>query len=95
VRFDELGGLLTGTFASYTIPSIGQAPVPESFRTETPSPNNPNGVKGVGELGATGATPALANAVYDALAPLGIGEDELPMPFTPDRVWEAIRRARG
>jgi carbon-monoxide dehydrogenase large subunit len=94
VRFDELGGLLTGTFASYSIPSIGQAPIPESFRTETPSPNNPNGVKGVGELGATGATPALANAVYDALAPLGIAEDDLPMPFTPDRVWEAIRRAR-
>jgi carbon-monoxide dehydrogenase large subunit len=35
----------------------------------------------------------VASAVADALAPLGI--DHIDMPATPDRVWAAIRAARG
>jgi carbon-monoxide dehydrogenase large subunit len=35
----------------------------------------------------------IANAVSDALAPLGIRITELPM--TPTRLWELIERARG
>ena len=57
-----------------------------------PSPSNPLGAKGAGEAGATGAVPALANAVMDALATFGIRE--LDTPFTPFRVWSAIRSAR-
>ena len=55
----------------------------------TPSPVNPLGIKGVGEAGTIGATPAIANAVLDALAPLGITHLDLPM--TPERVWRALR----
>ena len=44
----------------------------------TPSPNNPLGLKGVGEAGTIGATPAVANAVMDALHPLGIRHLDLP-----------------
>ena len=55
----------------------------------TPSPVNPLGIKGVGEAGTIGATPAIANAVLDALAPLGITHLDLPM--TPERVWQAIK----
>jgi carbon-monoxide dehydrogenase large subunit len=36
--------------------------------------------------------PAVANAVIDALRPLGI--NTLDFPYTPDRVWRAIRKAR-
>jgi carbon-monoxide dehydrogenase large subunit len=57
-----------------------------------PSPSNPLGVKGAGEAGTTGAVPAVANAVIDALRPLGI--DSLDLPYTPDRVWHAIRTAK-
>jgi carbon-monoxide dehydrogenase large subunit len=93
VAFDDGGTLLTGNFATYAIPTIDQAPWLESYRTETPSPNNPAGIKGAGEAGATGSTPAVANAVADALAHLGV--ELAVMPFTPERVWTAIRRARG
>ena len=48
-------------------------------------------MKGVGEAGTIGATPAIANAVIDALAPLGV--KHLDMPFTPEKVWRAIRDA--
>ena len=56
-----------------------------------PSPANPLGVKGAGEAGATGAVPTLANAVMDALAPLGM--HQLDMPYTPYKVWSAIQSA--
>ena len=35
--------------------------------------------------------PRVVNAVLDALSPLGISD--LSMPFTPERVWRAIRDA--
>jgi hypothetical protein len=59
----------------------------------TPNPNNPLGAKGVGEAGTIGSIAALMNAVLDALAPLGV--EHLDMPFTPARVWQAIRDAHG
>jgi carbon-monoxide dehydrogenase large subunit len=61
--------------------------------TVTPNPNNPLGAKGVGEAGTIGSIAALMNAVLDALAPLGI--EHVDMPYTPERVWQAIRAARG
>jgi aerobic carbon-monoxide dehydrogenase large subunit len=49
-------------------------------------------VKGAGEAGTTGALPALALAVLDALRPLGV--EHLDVPYTPARVWAAIKAAR-
>jgi len=40
-----------------------------------------------------GLLPAVANAVMDALRPLGIGH--LDMPLTPAKVWHAIRSAKS
>jgi carbon-monoxide dehydrogenase large subunit len=57
-----------------------------------PSPTNLLGAKGAGEAGTTGAIPTLANAVIDALRPLGI--QHLDMPFTPLKLWRAIRAAQ-
>ena len=42
----------------------------------SPSPLNPLGVKGVGEGGAVAPPAAIANAVCDALAPLGVEINE-------------------
>ncbi|MCL4800607.1 MAG: hypothetical protein KJ025_13530, partial [Burkholderiales bacterium] len=58
-----------------------------------PTATNALGAKGVGESGCSGSLPALANAVMNALRPLGIAT--LDMPFTPARLWEAIAAARG
>ncbi len=57
------------------------------------APLNPLGAKGIGEAGSIGTPAAVANAVCDALAPLGIRD--LDPPFTDARVWEAIDRARS
>ena len=93
VSYDDSGTLLTGNWTSYRIPAISDVLPIVSVRTETPTPNNPLGVKGVGEAGATGSTPAVANAVMDALARLGVDEDDISMPYTPVKVWSAIRKA--
>jgi carbon-monoxide dehydrogenase large subunit len=58
-----------------------------------PSPGNPLGVKGAGEAGTTGALPTVANAVIDALRPLGI--HRLDLPYSPHRLWIAMRTARS
>jgi carbon-monoxide dehydrogenase large subunit len=60
--------------------------------TVTPSPSNPMGVKGVGEAGTIGATPAIANAVLDALSPLGIRH--LDLPLTPEKIWRALQKSK-
>src|SRR5262249_31846024 len=91
--YDESSGqLLTGTFMDYEMPRADGMPQIRLYDRSIPSPGNPLGVKGAGEAGTTGAVPAVANAVIDALRPLGI--DTLDLPYTPDRVWRAIRGAQ-
>ena len=89
VVYDQDGQLLTGNLTTYLLPTAADLPTFETDRTETATPHNPMGVKGIGEGGTTGSTPAVANAVMDALRPLGI--HNLDMPLTPWRIWEAIR----
>ncbi len=93
VRYDADGNNLTGTLATYAMPSAAELPSFETARMETPSPLNPLGAKGIGESGAIGSTPAVHNAVLDALRPYGV--TDIDMPTTPERVWRAIERARG
>jgi carbon-monoxide dehydrogenase large subunit len=88
----ETGQLLAGSFMDYAMPRAEDVPLFEVDSHEVPTAVNPLGAKGVGEAGTVGALPALANAVNDALAPLGVRH--LDMPFTPARVWAAIQRAR-
>jgi CO/xanthine dehydrogenase Mo-binding subunit len=57
------------------------------------SPINPLGIKGAGEDGTVGAGAAIANAVADALEPLGVTVRALPL--SPSRVRELIREAGG
>jgi aerobic carbon-monoxide dehydrogenase large subunit len=87
--YDEDGQLLTGEFMDYPIARASDIPEYVLGHTVTPSPVNPLGVKGCGEAGTIGATPAIANAVLDALEPLGIMHMDLPL--SPERIWQAIR----
>ena len=91
--YDAAGQLLTGSFMDYTMPRAGLAPDIRLYDHSVPSPSNPLGVKGVGEAGTTGALPALAIAVLDALRPLGIRH--LDLPYTPARVWAAIKAVKA
>ena len=89
----ETAQLLSASFMDYALPRADALP---SFATEVdesqPCTHNPLGAKGCGESGTIGAPAAFVSAVLDALAPLGV--DDLDMPLTPQRVWEAIRAAR-
>jgi carbon-monoxide dehydrogenase large subunit len=87
------GQLLSGSMLDYALPRASWFPQLELDETVTPSPVNPIGVKGVGEAGAIASTAAVANAVNDALRPLGIGH--VDMPLTPQTVWKAMQAAKG
>ena len=89
IAFDEDGNNVTGSLASYAMPSAGDLPMYETERTQTPTPRNPLGAKGIGEAGTIGSTPAVWNAVVDAVSYLGV--KNVDMPATPQRVWQAIR----
>ncbi|TMF33707.1 MAG: xanthine dehydrogenase family protein molybdopterin-binding subunit [Chloroflexi bacterium] len=91
--YSDDGQLLSGSMMDYALPRAAWLPSFELDETVTPSPVNPIGVKGVGEAGAIASTAAVANAVNDALAPLGIGH--LDMPYTSQTVWRAIQSAKG
>jgi carbon-monoxide dehydrogenase large subunit len=88
IAFDEDGNNVTGSLASYAMPSAGDLPMYETERTQTPTPRNPLGAKGIGEAGTIGSTPAVWNAVVDAVSHLGV--KNIDMPATPQRVWQAI-----
>jgi carbon-monoxide dehydrogenase large subunit len=87
----ESGQLLTGSFMDYAMPRSDILGRVELYDHSVPSPSNPLGVKGAGEAGTTGALPAVANAVIDALRPLGI--HQLDFPFSAARVWSAMHRS--
>jgi carbon-monoxide dehydrogenase large subunit len=87
----ETGQALTASFMDYYMPRAGLVRGIRGDEHPTASKVSPLGVKGVGESGCTGSLPALANAVIDALRPLGI--EHLDMPMTPSRLWKAIQEA--
>lgn len=89
--YDQSGQLVTSTLMDYLAPCATDVPTFLLDHRETPSPLTPGGHKGVGEGGTIGATAAVANAVADALAPLGVRICRLPL--SPDRVRALIRSA--
>jgi carbon-monoxide dehydrogenase large subunit len=91
--YGDDGQVETGTFMNYAIMRAGDMPPMILGETITPNPFNPLGVKGVGECGTNGAPPSVANALMDALAPLGI--DHVDMPYTAPKLWGIIRKAEG
>jgi carbon-monoxide dehydrogenase large subunit len=86
--YDDDGNLLTTTMTTYLVPTAAELPSFETDLTESRA-DNPLGVKGVGETGTIAAAPAVINAVVDALSYLGV--TDVPLPATPERVWNAIQ----
>jgi carbon-monoxide dehydrogenase large subunit len=84
--YDAAGQLLTGTLMDYALPRAAMIPPLELDHIEEPA-SNLAGVRGVGEGGTLGPAAVLANAAADALAPLGIELNELPL--TSGRLWAA------
>ncbi len=89
--YDADGTLATPSFREYLLPSVHEAPDVIVEHRQTPSPFTEFGVKGVGEGGRLVAPTAIASAIDDALKPLGVWIDELPM--TPERVVQVVSAA--
>jgi 2-furoyl-CoA dehydrogenase large subunit len=77
--YNEDGQLIAQTFMDYLLPSSHEVPVVEIIDHETPSPLTVLGQKGCGESGYLGAPAAVANAINDAIGPLGISVNTLPI----------------
>src|SRR3989441_5165205 len=88
VVYGDDGQLLTGSLVDYLVPTAAEVPAIEVVHLERPSPTTLGGFKGVGEGGTIGAPAAVANAIADALAPLGVEISELPV--TPERLFRLI-----
>ena len=92
LAYDDNGQPLTTSFMDYLIPGTMEVPPMEVIHMETPPAVSVTGFKGMAEGGTIGSTAAVANAVADALAPLGVEVRELPL--TPDRVYRLIQEKR-
>jgi carbon-monoxide dehydrogenase large subunit len=86
------GQLLTGSLMDYTMPRADDLPNFKVATHNTMCTHNPLGSKGVGEVGAIGSPPAIINAVLDALKDVGV--EDITMPASPHRVWQAIQNAQ-
>ncbi|HEY7662949.1 MAG TPA: xanthine dehydrogenase family protein molybdopterin-binding subunit [Xanthobacteraceae bacterium] len=93
IPYDAQGQPLVGTLADYLVPCAAELPAIKIVHLHTPTPYTEYGVKGMGEGGAIAPPAAIANAVRDALAPLGAELNETPL--TPRRVLAAIARAQA
>ncbi len=87
--YDDDGNILNGTLMDYLVPTAVESPHWETGKTITPSPHHPIGAKGVGESPTVGAPPAIANAIVDALAHLGVAN--IDIPITPFKVWKVLK----
>jgi 2-furoyl-CoA dehydrogenase large subunit len=90
--YNDEGQLIAQTFMDYLLPSSHEVPAIEIVDHETPSPHTVLGQKGSGESGYLGAPAAIANAVNDAIRPLGISINTLPIKVS--KLGDLIAEAR-
>ena len=91
--YDENGQPLAATFADYHLPGACEVPAIGIDHMEFPSPISRFGQKGIGEGGAIGPPAAIANAINDALASIGVEVDALPI--TPARLLAKLAQTRA
>ncbi|MGA8616555.1 MAG: xanthine dehydrogenase family protein molybdopterin-binding subunit [Xanthobacteraceae bacterium] len=89
----ESGQLLAGSFMDYAMPRASDLLPYVTELSEVPSTTHPLGIRPAGEGGTVPALAVVINAIVDALSDFGVRHIE--MPATPERVWQAIREARG
>src|SRR5690606_7289323 len=87
--YDDAGTLVSGSFVDYLVPTAADTISFDTATTTTLATTNTLGTKGVGEAGTIASTPCIVNGVVDALRIFGV--DDVQMPCTPERVWQAIR----
>jgi carbon-monoxide dehydrogenase large subunit len=93
VVHDAEGQCLTASLSDYLVPVASTVPPIGIVHVEAELPATLGGFRGMGEGGTIGAPAAIANAVSDALSPLGIEIDTLPV--TPERLFRLVEAARA
>jgi len=93
LKYDEYGQFLTASFADYLVPTAMETPEMTMGHIETPSPLTVLGSKGIGEASSQTAPIAIVNAVEDALKPLGVTIDTIPL--SSDYVWRLMEEKKG
>jgi 2-furoyl-CoA dehydrogenase large subunit len=91
-RYDEDGQLVTASFLDYLVPTAMETPRLTIDHIETPSPFSLLGAKGLGEGNSMSTPAALANAVSDAMHPLGLSIKELPIK--PGTLYSAVHERK-
>jgi 2-furoyl-CoA dehydrogenase large subunit len=87
--YDANGNFLSGSFADYLVPTVGEIPALEILHQETPSPLTPLGAKGLAEGNCMSTPACIANAIADALA-----VRDVTLPITPRRLYALIAGAK-
>lgn len=82
------GTLINGNLYEYRLPRTSDTPVVRSVHAERADGVGPYGIKGGGEGSLNPVAPAVANAIFRAT-----GARIRTAPFTPERVWRALRDA--
>ncbi|GAB4571382.1 MAG: molybdopterin-dependent oxidoreductase [Anaerolineae bacterium] len=90
MAYTETGRVINTHFGDYHIYQANEMPELGVIFVETYEPTGPFGAKAVAEIPKDGVAPALASAIHDAT---GVWIRELP--YTPERVWRALRGAAG
>ncbi|MEM7332074.1 MAG: molybdopterin cofactor-binding domain-containing protein [Chloroflexota bacterium] len=86
--YDENGRMINSEFGPYKIYRAHEMPEIETILVQTMEPSGPFGAKAIAEIPKDGVAPALSNAIFDAT---GVRIREIP--FTPERVWQALQSA--
>jgi putative selenate reductase molybdopterin-binding subunit len=86
--FTPEGRVRNADLARYKIPGTLDLPPIRVILVDSYEPTGPMGAKSIAEIGINGPIPSIANAIYHA-----VGLRLTRTPFTPERVWRALREA--
>lgn len=87
MAYDETGRVINTKFGDYRIFQADEVPSIEAILVPTYEPSGPFGAKAAAEIPLDGVAPAVANAIYHAT-----GARIRNLPFTPERVWKALKK---
>jgi putative selenate reductase molybdopterin-binding subunit len=88
MQFSPAGKMLNASLMEYKVPTSLDLPEIKAIIVESDEPSGPFGAKSVGEICLDVVAPAIANAIFDAT-----GVRLRDLPFTPERVWRALKEA--
>lgn len=87
IVYDRDGNLLTTDLRNYKIYAADEVPELGTILVQTYEPTGPYGAKAIAEIPKDAVAPAVASAICHAT-----GVRLRSLPFTPERVWNAIRQ---